>query len=298
MPFGYQQQPRTMIGNTAPLTATLYALDDENLVPQGNITSVHFTVVAPSDDPSSPSVNAAVGTVPEDGIGQYVVATTVNTEAGDYKAIATFAYDDPGGLTGLTKSIPCDYKVDDPFLRTGVSPADTAVRQAWMFLEDCFDSEYGGPWLRDMTKAVFDETKLRGLIPQVLLTINQQMPLTNYTESSFPYVSGMTPAGATEGSDGQALFALGLLCQAERQLMRAYVEQPVLNGSPVAYEDRTRYQASWQAMYAIDNKEFMHWLNRWKLSQYSLSSGSLLIGSKAGRMLPGPMRSRNVGRGF
>lgn len=288
MSFGYERQEQVMLNDSTILRATLYAADGETLVPSANIHSVAFTVVTPYDvDPNNPTVSAQPGTVVSDGVAEYVVATTVNTEAGQYRGIATFTYDDDSH-TNLVKSIPVLYDVIDPFERTGSSPADGAIRQAWMKLEDCFDSEQGGPWLRDMTLAVFDQSKLRGLIPEVLLEINAQMPYTNYTEDSFPY-------GA---NDGEALMAEALLVSGIRHLMRSYTEQPDVTSSPVAFMDRKKYQQVWKAQYDVEKAVYDKWLSRFKLRSYDLSSGSLLLGSKAGRMLPAPMRSRNVGRGF
>lgn len=288
MSFGYQRQPQVMLNDTALLTAYLYATDDQTLVPQANITSVHFTVVKPGDDPATPTINGVSGTVTGDGTAIYVVAANVNTVGGDYKGLAQFSYTDPVTNQVLAKTAIVDYTVIDPLVRVGTSSADGAINQAWMMLEDCFDSEDGGPWLRDMTLAVFDKTKMLGLVPQVLLQINGQMPFTNYTIDSFTYAI----------NDGEALMALGILVQAERQLMRAYTEQPDVVSSPVAFMDRKRYQQAWKAMYDVDSAEFKQWLKQFKLRAFDISNASLLLGSKAGRMLPAPMRSRNVGRGF
>lgn len=287
MSFGYQRQPQVFIDNTATLDAFLYG-DDDVLVPQAQIQSVTFSILAPGDDPSAPSVQNAAGLVIEDGRGQYVVDVSVNAQAGDYKGVATFVYDDGNGNYGLVKSITVDYSVVDPFERAGASPADGAIRQCWLFIEDCFDSEQGGPWLRDMTLAVFDQSKVRGLLPSALLEINGQMPYTNYDETSFPYTN----------NDGEALLARALLIQTLRHLMRSYTEQPDVTNSPVAFMDRKRYQQAWNAIYQVELPEYKHLLNRWKLRGYDISSGALLIGTKAGRMLPAPLRSRNVGRGF
>lgn len=276
-----------MLNNSAVLTAFLYGSDDQTLIPVGDITSVVFTIVKPSGDPSLPDVDADPGTSDQDGRGQYVVDPSVNNEAGQYKGIATFTYDE-GDFSGLVKSIPVDYTVDDPFVRTGASPSDGAVRMCWMYIEDCFDSEQGGPWLRDMTLAVFDQAKLKGLVPQVILDINQQMPFSSYTEATFPYT----------GLDGEALMAQGLLVATCRHLMRSYTEQPDVTSSPVAFMDRKKYQQAWKAIYDVEEEKWKLWLNRWKLRSYDLTHASLLLGSKAGRMLPAPLRSRNVGRGF
>lgn len=287
MSFGYDRQPQAMLSNSVVLRATLYASDDQTLVPASSIASVTFTIVKPTDDPSTPTIAAAAGTVVSDGVGQYLVAPSVNDTAGHYRGVATFTYTD-GPLTGLVKSIPVDYDIADPFVRTGASPADDAVDQCWMKIDDCFDSEFGGPWLRDMTMNVFDKSKIRGLIPEVLLAINQQMPYTEYTEGSYPYTL----------HDGNALMAQGLLVATIRHLMRSYTEQPDVTSSPVAFMDRKKYQQVWKAQYDVELVEYTKWLKQWKLRTYDLSSSALLLGSKAGRMLPAPLRSRNVGRGF
>lgn len=289
MSFGYDREQRVNLNDSAVLEAFLYAGDDETLVPHADITAVTFSVVKPNNvtNPLVPDLDAVSGTVDvnEDGHGYYVVTSTFNDTEGQYKAIATFSYSD-GNLSGLTKSVPCDYEVVDPFVRAGSSPADGSVKQCWTMLEDCFDSEIGGPWLRDMTLAVFDQTKLRALVPQVLLDINNQMPFTSYTEDSFPFANG----------DGEALFAEGLLVASIRHLMRAYTEQPDVISSPVAFMDRKRYQQAWKAQYDVESEVWKKWLNRWKLQTYDLSHASLLLYNKSGRFLPGPMRTRNVGR--
>lgn len=279
--------PRSALNNSTILNAYLYSSDDQTLIPQGSISSVTFTVLKPNDPAGSPTVNNVSGTVVADGHGQYVVSPSVNTVEGDYKGIATFTYAD-GTLTNLVKSIPVDYSVFDPFVNTGPSVADPAVRLAWTMLEDCFDSEQGGPWLRDMTLAVFDQSKLRALVPSVIMEINLQMPFSAYTEATFPYTQG----------DGTAFVAQGLLVAAIRHLMRSYTEQPDVVSSPVAFMDRKKYQQVWKAQYDVEKALWDKVLNRYKLQSYDLSSASLLLGTKAGRMLSGPMRSRNAGRGF
>lgn len=289
MSFGYDRQPRVMLNDSAVLKATLYSTDDTTLIPAADILSVTFTIVRPDGDPNTPDIDHADGTVVGDGEGQYIVGSATNYSEGEYVGIATFTYDDAANsLSGLTKSVPVSYSVFDPFVRVGHSPADTAVRQAWMKIEDCFDSEQGGPWLRDMTLNVFDQSKVRGLLPETLLDINGQMPYSDYTEDSFPYTL----------HDGQALMAQGLLVSTIRHLMRAYTEQPDVTSSPVAFMDRKKYQQSWKFQYDVEKAVWDKWLNRWKLRTYDLTHASLLLGSKAGRMLPTPMRSRNAGRGF
>ena len=276
-----------MINDSIVLNAYLFSGDDETLVPEGDITGVTFTVLVPGDDPESPTLDHVDGTIVADGHGQFQVDPSINGVQGQYKGFAQFTYNE-GDLTNLHKSWVTDYDVFDPFVRAVPSPADAAIDQCWMKLEDCFDSEIGGPWLRDMTLAVFDKSKINGFIPEVLLEVNQQMPFTDYDVEGFPY----------DLNDGGALFAEGLLVSTIRHLMRAYTEQPDVTGSPVGFLDRRRYQQAWKSIYDVEMERFKHWLNRWKLRSYDLDHSALLVGNKAGRMLPAPMRSRNVGRGF
>ncbi|MEM3008603.1 MAG: hypothetical protein QXY15_11190 [Candidatus Nitrosotenuis sp.] len=275
------------MNNSIVLHAYLYTHDNQVLIPMADISSVKFTVLKPGDDPNSPTINDANGTIVADGTGRFTVPSAVNDVEGEYRAFAKFTYTEDG-IPNLVKSIPIFYDVIDVFERTGPTPADKAIDMCWTMLEDCFDSEFGGPWLRDMTMRVFDKTKVKQFVPTVLLQINQQMPFTEYTEESFPW----------QDQSAEALFAHGLLVATIRHLIRAYTEQPDVLGSPVAYMDRKRYADAWRATYAEEEKLFERWLNRWKLRSYDITTGKLLVGTKAGRLLPAPMRSRNVGRGF
>src|SRR5574337_147480 len=98
MSFGYDREQRVNLNNSAVLEAFLYAGDDETLVPHANITAVTFSVVKPNNvtNPLVPDLDAVSGTVDstEDGHGFYVVSAGFNTVEGQYKAIATFNYDD------------------------------------------------------------------------------------------------------------------------------------------------------------------------------------------------------------
>ena len=287
MSFGYERQGRVFLNDSKILNAYLYADDQQTLIPGDDIQNVTFTVLRPTDNVISPAVVDAFGTIVYDGTGQYVVDGAINDVEGEYRAYATFLYQE-GDLTDLVKTIPVFYDVVDPFERSGPHVMDPSVDEAWLKLEDCFDSEFGGPWLRDMTMRVFDKTKIRALAGETLLAINQQMPFTDFTVDTFPYSLG----------DAGSLFAQGLLVSAIRHLMRSYTEQPDVMSSPVAFFDRKRYQQAWKAQYDVEQAQFERWVNRWKLREYDMTHASLLVGVRAGRMMPAPMRSRNVGRGF
>lgn len=288
MAFGYERTPRIFIGDSKPLTSVAYLNDNSTLIPQDNISSVSFTVVLPGDDPADPSIQDEPGTVIGDGTAIYVVDPSFNTAAGTYYVTAAYAYSEPN-FGAITKRVVLDYDVADPFESTGSGPSDGAVKQAWQKFENLFDSENGGPWLRDMAIASrFDQSKLTSLIPEVLLAINQQMPFSNYNSTDFPYTE----------NDGEALMAQGLLCSGIRDLMRAYTEQPNFNNSLVAFADRRDYLMRWTQVLTIEQTQFDKWLKQWKLRAYQLDHASLLVQSKAGRFLVGQQRSRNFFGGY
>ena len=285
MSFGFQRQPQAFIGNTNLLTAYLYDVENEELIPEADIASAKFTVLTPSDAPASPTVDNEDGQVTGDGTAVYNVSAEVNTDEGEYKAYCRFTYTEDSFTK--VKDVPCDYEVVDAFQRAGASAVDPAVDLAWKYMEDCFDSEQGGPWLRDMTLAHFDKAKMRELVPQVFMEINAQPPQTDFTPDSFDY----------SGDDGMALVAQGILVAAVRHLMRSYTEQPMMTNSPVAWADRTRYQQAWSVIYQVELDWWKRLLSLYK-QRFFGTGAKILVGTKSGRMVPAPLRSRGIGRGW
>jgi len=257
--------------------------NEETLVPEADIDEVSFTILAPGDTIAAPSVDAEVGTVTGDGTAEYVVEGAVNTVSGNYKGKATFTYTE-GGHT-LTRSVPIEYEVIDPLEAVGPADYDPYVDMAWTYFEDQFDSETGGPWLKDMTMAYFDREKLRSFIDDALLEINTVPPFpTQYTAESFPY------------STGGALFSLGLVCSTIRHLMRSYAEIPNPANSPVPYHDRQQYQQRWNAIYQVEYPRFQQLVQAFKMGSFDVGHTSALVSAKGGRLLPGVMGTRALGR--
>lgn len=280
--FGYERQKRVFVGDTATLYAFLYENDDQNLVSFANINRVEFTVKRPSDDPSTPTIAGAQGVITGDGSAEYLVPSSVINEAGEYLSVAQFHLND-----GRKKSVIVDFDVVDPFEATATGKFDPWIDLTWRKIEDCFDSEIGGPWLRDMTLARFDKSKIRTLIPEALLDINVQQPITHFSENNFPNddVSG-------------ALISQALTVVTIRHLVRSYAEQPDVTSSPVAFLDRRRYSDAWATVLKIEEPQYRRVLALWKRQYFGLGSSKLLVAAKAGRLVPAPMRTRYMGRGY
>lgn len=280
MSFGYERQKRVFVNDTALLEAYIYEADDETLIPLTAISGVLFTVKKPSEE--SPAIINDPGTVIGDGHAQYLVDSSQVTEAGEYLATAQFILNN-----GERRTVIVDFDVVDPFEVVGASNLDPWIDLTWRKLEDCFDSEIGGPWLRDMTLARFDKSKMRTLLPDCLLDINYQQPITNFTEDSFPL-----------DNNGGALLSQSLLVVTIRHLIRSYAEQPDTNNSPVAFLDRRRYQETWAKSLEIEEAQYRRVLALWKRQYFGFGTTKLLVATKAGRLVPAPMRTRYMGRGY
>lgn len=280
MSFGYERQKRVFVGDTALLDAYIYEADDQTLIPLTAIQNVLFTVKKPSED--SPAISGDPGTVVGDGHAQYLVDASQVSEPGEYLATAKFVLNN-----GERKTIIVDFDVVDPFEGTDNTPLDPWIDSTWRKLEDCFDSEIGGPWLRDMTLARFDKSRLRSLLPEALLDINIQQPITHFTEDSFPL-----------DESGGALLSHALLISTIRHLVRSYAEQPDVNNSPVSFLDRRRYQETWLKVLEVEEKQYRRLLALWKRQFFGLGRTKGLHATKAGRLIPAPMRARYMGRGY
>ena len=284
--FGYERNTKGFLDDSVTINVFVYDETGEAPVPQADIASVSFTIIDPTGDTDDPAVDAAAGTVVDDGHGRYIVDGSVHTAVGNYLGKAVFTYDE--GDDTLTKSVPFEYNILDPFERTGAgTPDDDAVALAWKMISDCFDSELGGPWLRDMTKGHFDHSTVRGFVPTVIVDINTQPPVTGFTPESFTYANG-----------GTEVMAQGLLVATIRHLMRAYTEQPDMVNSPVPFMDRKRYQQAWNAIYQIEEERWRRLLELWKRQFLNLSGAKMILGSRAGRSMWGQHRVRGSLRGF
>lgn len=280
MSFGYERQKRVFVNDTALLEAYIYEADDETLIPLTAISSVLFTIKKPSEE--TPTISNDPGTVVGDGHAQYLVDSAQITEAGEYLATAQFILSN-----GEKRTIIVDFDAVDPFEAVGAGPLDPWIDLTWRKLEDCFDSEIGGPWLRDMTLARFDKSKIRTLMPEALLDINIQQPITDFVEESFP-----------EDDSAGALMSHALFVSVVRHLIRSYAEQPDTNNSPVAFLDRRRYQDTWSKVLEIEEPQYRRVLALWKRQFFGLGKSKMLVSTKAGRLIPAPMRTRYMGRGY
>jgi hypothetical protein len=161
----------------------------------------------------------------------------------------------------------------------------------WKKLEDCFDAEDEGPWLRDMTLNYFNESKMGVFIPEALFDINERQPRTTLTIDYFFNEPGDPTADLP-------FLAQAVFIKVLRHLMRSYVEQPLPQGAQIVYEDRRDYLQRWQLIYQLELEAFEKNLGYFKRRFLGLGTSKLLVDTKAGRLLPAPLRVRTTGRGY
>lgn len=297
MPLGYDLETRIAFqGDTADLYAYIYDGAD---APITDASAVEFVIQKPSGLRTAP----IPGAVLPDGSG--FLEYTDTTELGEYLVVATFTL-----IGGGKKSARADFQITDPFgenLETPIGYAEYPTLNAedqiawqvgmigsrvWAKMEDVFDSTDGGPWMRDMTMNVFNPAKINEFIDEALFTINVYNPPTHFWIDKFA-----TPLG-TRPNENLTIIVQGTWVAVIRHLMRSYVEQPLPSGGQVTYEDRRDYLQRWGTMYQIENGLFDQLVKLWKRQFLGLGSSKLLVSNKAGRLLPAPLRTRNIGRGY
>lgn len=266
------------LGDSAEVDAYIY---DENnaLIPVADISSVVFTV----EDPSGVQTQLT-GSIVGDGHGY--VRFTDTSLVGHYPSIATFTMS-----AGQVKSSVCSFEVIDPFRPPAPTPDQVIGDLVWQKIEDIFDSDEGGPWLRDMTLNTFSRDKMPEFIAEGLFDINQQNPPTNLTSTYF--VSNGNPT-----QDAPVLVEATYLAVI-LHLISSYVEQPLPQGAQVVYEDRRDYIQRWTQVYEIEMARYMRWVALFKRKFLGLGHAKGLIFTRAGRMM-GPYAPNlyGAGRGY
>lgn len=280
MSLGYDREFKVVnLGDTAELTATIYDSED-NPYSADDLISVTFVIQAPDGTKTEHQ-----GSVEENGTGTFNFNAT--TQVGHYTGMATFRTENG------KKSANVDFETIDPFMETEPSISWVVANDAWEKFEDLFDSEEGGPWLKDMTLSVFNKTKMENFIDDALIVINFQNPETSFTITEF--VSEGPPIARTSSLP---ILTQALVLQIIRHLMRSYVEQPNPVGAQISWHDRRDYLQRWREVYAIEQEAYKQMLALWKRQFLGLGQTRTLVSSKAGRLLPAPMRTRNIGRGY
>lgn len=297
MALGYDREQNVVnLGDTADLYAYIFDREDAP-VDAADLLSVEFTIQKPDG-----TKVVEDGEILADGSGFLLFTGT--DQRGGYAIVAKFTFVD-----GQVRSTRTDIEVLDPF-KTEYDPAAPdydAVEhyesiisdKVWKKINDLFDSADGGPWMMDMTMNVFSPDRIRDFIPEALFDINIYMPPTEFSLDTFarPVPADLT-SGKLRDNPNLTVIVQGTLLAVVRHLMRSYTEQPTPAGGQVTYEDRRDYLQRWGTIYQIEHEWFQHLVKNWKRQFMGLHESKNLVSSKAGRLLPAPLRTRNIGRGY
>lgn len=240
------------------------------------LTSTTFTFYSANDTTpeNAPTTGIQPVFVPNGSISRFRTVDSFAT--GEYKLITHFTL----ANTNI-KSVVSRFEVIDP-LAVSTLEIDRTVDLAWKMLNDCFDSDAGGPHLRDASLVNFDKGRLSDFVEVALFNINNYQPVQTLSSASFPFTAA------------RPLLAKALLIEAVKHLMRSYVEQPQVMGSgQISYFERRDYLERWQTIHTMELEEFKLWLVMFKRQQYNFGSSKLLIDSKSGRRMYYPaLRTR------
>ena len=275
--------------DTVELVAYIYDHEDQP-VETADLSAVNFTVLQP--DGTSTTV---AGTIQGDGSGFY--RWTDTAQEGLHVWTAQFEF-----VSGEKRTYRDEFKVIDPFEIAPTTRRTEIANEVWTKLEDCFDSEAGGPWLRDMTLAYFEPSKIEKLIDQGLLLINVWPPATNLGLDYFTIdvvdPDPALPPGSTAPDPDRYVVVQATLLATIKHLMRSYVEQPEPQGANIVWQNRRDYLQRWSAIYEIEERSFKEMISLWKRQFYNFGKGALLTHSKAGRLYGTGWRARNAQRGY
>lgn len=274
-------------GDTYEAVSVIYKADGNAAVP-ADVVSVIFTLRFPDD-----TSQIYTGTIQSDGSGFYRFVDT--SQLGLYIWTAQFTL-----VTGEKRTYRDEFFVTDPLEVPPIDRKEDVSAEVWMRLEDCFDSELGGPWLRDKTLSYFDSSKIPRFVPEGLLMINSQPPLTQLDLGYFttpigetdPVIIALDPT-ATQPDPDRILIVQATLIAVIRHLMRSYTEQPNLQNANVAWQDRRDYLQRWGTILQIEEKWFHDYVLLWKRQFYNFGKTAMLVHSKAGRLYPPGYRARN-----
>lgn len=285
MSLGYDREQNVFCqGDTAEIVAVLYDREDRPMT-EDDVEEVEFTIQKPDGEKVTEP-----GEIADDGSGTLAFDDT--DLVGEYLVIASFS------LEAGKRSTRVDFEVIDPFKSIAPSPSWVVADAAWKKIEDCFDGEQDGPWLRDMTLTYFNRDKMENFISEALFDVNQQNPPTNLAVGDFAMSQGTGDDMVTVVTADLPLIAQGVFIAVLRHLMRSYVEQPNPVGAQIAWHDRRDYLQRWQSVYQVEYQQYMRMVALYKRRFLHLGEAKVLVSSKAGRLIPAPMRTRFVGRGY
>jgi hypothetical protein len=185
-------------------------------------------------------------------------------------------------FTNASASVPGFYRIDWSFTLNGNSQVTSSfiqigvaapaydnlpyimkqmVEQVWLKISDGYDSPNGGPNLQMWMNSHFGRGRVAQLLYQAIQHLNNISQPQNYY-SADGINGGLFPVLQWSG-----LLNSALTVEVIKHLMRAYVEDPDIQGNVQARMVRRDYLARWGSMLSIEQEELREQRETWKIRQ-------------------------------
>lgn len=163
---------------------------------------------------------------------------------------------------------------------------ERVVREAWIKLDDLFDSLEGGPHLKDRSKTGFSSAKSALLLDYAIAKINYGNPILSFTSGDFPY------------DTDSILLSQALVIEIIQHLIRSYTEQPTPQGSGYARLSRKDYSQAWQQTLQTEQKIFDDMVRYFRRKYLNLGNSAGLIDMRHSRVFNPNVRAQWRARGW
>lgn len=207
-----------------------------------------------------------------------VQLTSADTEATGGFTI-TWSY----AVSGQTETLPMPVEIGafSPDYAALADPMRQIVESVWHRFADLFDSPMGGPNLQVYFQSHFTRGRMAQLLRVAMGILNTaSQPYQTYTLDGN---GGATFPTAQWGP----LLEQALHVEVIKHLRRSYVEQPMLQGGQVTYEDRRDYMDRWSQVLSDEQQLLKSQLDTFKIASMGLGRPAVLVSGGAYGRTPG-----------
>lgn len=241
--------------------------------PDGNAVTVTMTNTVTG----APVFTARPATRAELGAYEIQMSSEDTSATGGFTLVWSYA------LSGVAQSMQTAIEVGQfsPDYAALSDSMKMIVESCWHRFADMFDSPDGGPNLQ----VYFQSHFTRGRIAQLLRIA---MGILNTTAQPYQTYTLDGNGGATfPVQQWGPLLEQALYVEVVKHLRRSYVEQPMLQGGQVTYEDRRDYMDRWSQVLSDEQQLLKSQLDTFKIASMGLGRPAVLVSGGAYGRSPG-----------
>jgi hypothetical protein len=248
--------------------------------PDNSSVTISMWPIAPPgtqvQQPPTPVFGPVATTREAQGVYQYTFTSANTGTAGYYRLDWQFS------LNGVAITDSTYIEIGPPSPAYDALPESMRqiVEQVWIKFADGFDSPMGGPNLLMWYQSKFG----RGRIAQLLVYAIQKLnvagqPVNNYSATGRN--SDGTPGMPFPLRGWEGLINSALTIEVIKHLMRAYVEDPDIQGNVQARMNRRDYLDRWRTMLDIEEPDFKRMYDTFKIRQMFQATPRVLVAGGA-----------------